>query len=193
MTDTSGARARILDAAERLFAERGFDATPTSSIAELAAVPKGLLFYYFPSKPDLLRALVAERLDLGPIDADTLIEPGDPVRALLNLARKLSEIQANSGVMRVIIWREQRTHPEVRARLHEHRGQVQAVVERVLRGSMLMPIAARTLHAAAVAWVAILTIRPLADHKESAADDAASDLPALAELICAGLGSAALA
>jgi AcrR family transcriptional regulator len=191
--EAHGARVRILDAAERLFAERGFDATPTSSIAELAAVPKGLLFYYFPSKPDLLRALVAERLDLGPIDANTLIEPGDPVRALLNLAGKLSEIQADSAVLRVIIWREQRTHPEVRAKLHEHRGQMQAVVERVLRGSVLRPIAARTLHAAAVAWVAILAIRPLADHKDAAADDAASDLPALAELICAGLGSPALA
>jgi len=191
--ETPGARVRILDAAERLFAERGFDATPTSSIAELASVPKGLLFYYFPAKSDLLRALVVERLDLGPIDPNALIEPGDPVRALLNLAREISEIEAGSAVLRVIIWREQRTHPDVRARLHEHRGQVQAVVERVLRGSVLRPIAARTLHAAAVAWVAILTIRPLADHKDSVTDDAAPDLPALAELICAGLGSSALA
>ena len=191
MTASHGARARILDAAERLFAERGFDATPTSMIAELAAVPKGLLFYYFPSKSDLLRALVAERLDPEPIDVNALIEPGDPVRALLNLANRLSEIQADSPVLRVIIWREQRTHPEVRAKLHEHRGQVQTIVERVLRGSVLRPIAARTLHAAAVAWVAILTVRPLADHREPAAEEAAPDLPALAELICAGLGSAA--
>jgi len=192
VTETHGARLRILDAAEQLFAERGFDATPTSSIAKLAAVPKGLLFYYFPAKADLLRALVVERLDLGPIDANTLIEPGDPVRALLNLAGRLSELQDDSAVLRVIIWREQRTHPEVRAKLHEHRGQVQAVVERVLRGSMLRPIAARALHAAAVAWVAILTIRPLADHKD-AATDGAPDLHALAELICAGLDSSALA
>jgi AcrR family transcriptional regulator len=193
VTETLGARARILDAAEQLFAERGFDATPTSSVAKLAAVPKGLLFYYFPSKSDLLRALVTERLDLGPIDANALIEPGDPVRALLNLARTLSELEADSAVLGVIIWREQRTHPEVRAKLHEHRGQVQAIVERVLRGSVLRPIAARALHAAAVAWVAILTIGQLPDHRDSAVDDAAPDLRALAELICAGLGSPALA
>ena len=184
---------RILDAAERLFAERGFDATPTASIAKLAAVPKGLLFYYFPTKAELLRTLVAERLDFGPIDANALIEPGDPARALLNLARRLSELEADSAVLRVIIWREQRTHPEVGDKLHEHRGQVQAVVERVLRGSLLRPIAARTLRAAAVAWVAVLTIRPLADHKDPNADDAAPDLPALAELICTGLISSALA
>ena len=113
MTETSGARVRILDAAELLFAQRGFDATPTSSIAKLAAVPKGLLFYYFPTKSDLLCALVAERLDPGPIDASALIEPCDPARALLNLAGRLSELQEDSAVLRVIIWREQRTHPEV--------------------------------------------------------------------------------
>lgn len=193
MKETPEARGRILDAAERLFAERGFDATPTSSIAKLAAVPKGLLFYYFPTKTDLLCALVAERLDLGPIDATVLIEPGDPVRALLNLEQKLSEMQADSPVLRVIIWREQRTHPEVRAKLREHRIQVQAVVERVLRGSVLRPIAAGTLRTAAVAWVAILTLRPPAEHAGLTTDDAAPDLRALAELICAGMGAPGLA
>jgi AcrR family transcriptional regulator len=193
VNETPDSRARILDAAERLFAERGFDATPTSSIAKVAAVPKGLLFYYFPTKSDLLCALVGERLDLGPIDASLLIEPGDPVRALLNLERKLSELQADSPVLRVIIWREQRTHPEVRAKLREHRKQVQSVVERVLSGSMLRPIAARALRTAAVAWVAILTLRSPADHAEVATDDTPPDLRALAELICAGMGAPGLA
>lgn len=187
MTEPPGTRERILDAAERLFAERGFDATSTSSIAKLAAVPKGLLFYYFPTKSDLLRALVSERLDLGPIDANALIEPGDPVRALLNISETLSRIEADSAVIRVIVWREQRTHPEVTARLREHRGQVQAVVERVLRGSVLGPMTSRALHAAAAAWMAILTIRPHADHGE-AGEATAPDLRSLAELICAGLG-----
>lgn len=212
MTENRSARERILDAAEHLFAASGFDATPTSRIAKAAGVPKGLLFYYFPSKSDVLRALVAERLDLGPIDTSVLIEPGDPARALLNLADKLDEIQSDSAVLGVIVWREQRTHPEVRAKLHEHRMQVQGVVERVLRGSLLKPIAARTLHAAAAAWVAILALRPpvggaaeQSGHAEraeaaepaefvtSAADDTTPDLRALADLICAGLGVAALA
>lgn len=193
MEETPGARVRILDAAERLFAEHGFDATPTSSIAKLAEVPKGLLFYYFPTKSDVLRALVGERLDLGPIDTTELIEPGDPARALMNLARKLSEIESASPVLQVIVWREQRTHPEVRDKLHEHRTQVQGVVERVLRGSLLRPIAARTIRAAAAAWVAILAMRPFADHGDLATDDATPDLPALAELICGGLVGAAMA
>ncbi|GAA1807278.1 TetR/AcrR family transcriptional regulator [Agromyces neolithicus] len=190
MTAPPATRERILDAAERLFAERGFDATPTSSISKSAGVPKGLLFYYFPTKHDLLRALVTERLDLGPIDPSALVEPGDPVAALLNLSKALADVQAESAVLGVIVWREQRTHPDVRAKLREYRQQVQGIVERVLRGSVRSPIAARAVQAAAAAWVAILSIRPHADHGDSD-DDAGPDLRALAELICAGLGVSA--
>ena len=65
--DQPEARQRILDAAEAQFAQDGFDATPTARIAEQAGVPKGLLFYYFPKKIDVLRALLAERLPVAPL------------------------------------------------------------------------------------------------------------------------------
>ena len=48
-------RTRILDASEQLFAESGFDATPRARSRILAEVPKGLVFYYFPHKIELLR------------------------------------------------------------------------------------------------------------------------------------------
>ena len=185
------ARTRILDAAEQLFADHGFDATPTSKIAKLAAVPKGLLFYYFPTKADMLRTLVAERLALGPIDVLSLVVRGEPVRSLLNLTRRLYEIQATSEVLRVILWREQHTHPEVHANLIEHRSQLQAVIERVLHESVVGLAAAR-VRAAAQAWVAILTIRPLAaPGTEVDAQNPPAELGALADLICAGLTSPA--
>jgi hypothetical protein len=63
------ARERILDAAEDLFAADGFDATPTSRIAHRAAVAKGLLFYYFPRRIDLLRTLFLERLPVHSISS----------------------------------------------------------------------------------------------------------------------------
>ncbi|MCC2031101.1 TetR/AcrR family transcriptional regulator [Microbacterium allomyrinae] len=199
MTRSRQSRTLILDAAERLFAERGFDATPTGAVADLAGVPKGLLFYYFPSKNDLLRTLVGERLELAPIDTSALIARGDPARTLLNVTRRLRELQAESAVRRVIVWREQRTHPEVRAKLHEYRGQLQAIVERVLGASILHPIAARRVRTAAAAWVAIITTPTIPDHIGSGdpadaepageLDDPtdAAGLPALADLISAGL------
>ena len=200
MTRSRESRTLILDAAERLFAERGFDATPTAAIAQLAGVPKGLLFYYFPNKTDLLRALVTERLDLDAVDTSTLIATGDPAQALLNVSRRLHELQDESDVRRVIVWREHRTHPEVRERLRDYRRQLQSVVERVLGASILHPIAAHRVRVAAAAWVAIITTPPLAEDAPGAdvAEDAAEvadpaaigDLPALADLISAGLRAA---
>lgn len=55
------ARERILDAAEHLFAVRGYAGTATKSIAEHAQVANGLVFYHFPSKRELFEALLAER------------------------------------------------------------------------------------------------------------------------------------
>ena len=201
MTRNRQSRTLILDAAERLFAEHGFDATPTAAIADLAGVPKGLLFYYFPSKTDLLRALVGERLDLDTVDTAALIASGDPARTLLNVTRRLRELQDESAVRRVIVWREHRTHPEVRAKLHDYRRQLQAIVERVLGASILHPIAVRRVRVAAAAWVAIITTPAPPDDgdAEAVADGAdepgevadVADLPALADLITAGLRESA--
>ncbi|GAA3466648.1 TetR/AcrR family transcriptional regulator [Nonomuraea roseola] len=114
-------RTRILDAAEELFAGGGYAATPTSLIAKLAKVPKGLLFHYFPRKIDVLVALVDER---------TLVEegreveavPGDAARTLSRLARRLP-LRA-SPAMRRILFREADTHGSVRERLGRLNGEL---------------------------------------------------------------------
>jgi AcrR family transcriptional regulator len=51
-------RARILDAALRLFAAHGYDGTPVRAIAEEAGVSQGLLYNYFDGKEGLLRAIL---------------------------------------------------------------------------------------------------------------------------------------
>jgi AcrR family transcriptional regulator len=190
-TSTTDARARILDAAARLFAERGFDATPTSAIATEAETPKGLLFYYFPTKKSLLAALMNERMDDGIIDAAPLIEPGDPVASLLNVGERFLQVQAVSDVLRVILWREGHTHAEVRASLEAHRRALHATIEQVLRGSLPASVNPARLRAAVLAWGAIVTGRPLRDRSGSSSDEASAhtirDLAPVAELLCAGL------
>jgi AcrR family transcriptional regulator len=49
-------REEILDAAARLFAERGYSETDTQVLAEELGVGKGTLYRYFPSKRDLFLA-----------------------------------------------------------------------------------------------------------------------------------------
>jgi len=52
-----GAR-RILHAAEKLFAERGFSAASMSAIAKKAGVSKANIYHHFPTKDDLYRAVI---------------------------------------------------------------------------------------------------------------------------------------
>ena len=59
-------RNAILDAATRLFAERGLAAAPTSEISKRAGIAEGTLFTYFPTKDDLINALYREiKLELA--------------------------------------------------------------------------------------------------------------------------------
>jgi TetR/AcrR family transcriptional regulator, fatty acid metabolism regulator protein len=53
-------RTRILDAAIRVFAERGYHGSRVGDIAEDAGVAHGLLYHYFASKEDVLRTIFVE-------------------------------------------------------------------------------------------------------------------------------------
>jgi TetR/AcrR family transcriptional regulator len=56
--DPNRSRAAILDAAERLFADQGYDATSLSQVGKLAGVSRATPGYFFGSKPDLYRAVL---------------------------------------------------------------------------------------------------------------------------------------
>src|SRR5258707_12195797 len=59
-------RTAILDAATRVFAERGLTAAPTSEISKEAGIAEGTLFTYFKTKDDLVNALYREiKLELA--------------------------------------------------------------------------------------------------------------------------------
>lgn len=132
-SDQGDARGRILDSAETLFARHGFDATPTARIATEAGVPKGLLFYYFPTKLELLRTLLAERLPTSPLCSLTgIVRRGDVPGSLVRLGRKLGLGVHPSAVLRTIIFREAETHPEVGAHIQSLRAGLVELTETVL-------------------------------------------------------------
>ncbi|MBA2846669.1 AcrR family transcriptional regulator [Methanococcus maripaludis] len=53
-------RKAIMDAALKLFTERGFHGTSTAQISKEAGVATGTLFHYFPTKEDLINNLYFE-------------------------------------------------------------------------------------------------------------------------------------
>mgnify|MGYP000704724150 CR=1 FL=1 len=57
MGDAVNSKQKILDVAEKIFAEKGFDGARVSEIAGEAGVNKALIYYYFNSKEDILESL----------------------------------------------------------------------------------------------------------------------------------------
>ncbi len=58
--DSAETRQKILEAARRAFARRGYDATTNKDIAEEVGITTGAIYHYFASKADLYVAVYAE-------------------------------------------------------------------------------------------------------------------------------------
>ncbi|MGD8485220.1 MAG: TetR/AcrR family transcriptional regulator [Chloroflexota bacterium] len=114
---------RILSAAARLFAERGYVGTTTSAIAADAGVNEVTLFRHFESKQGVLRALGA-RLDSGAGEyppREALVRD-DPVATLRNLAAiEISGAIASGGLVLRLSF-DARSVPEVRSALGDVSG-----------------------------------------------------------------------
>ena len=130
--DQSGsARERILTAAGGLFAEHGFNATPTSKIADEAGVPKGLIHYYFKRKQDLLEALV-DRLPEDELESADVAVRGDLTGSLRRLVRELDTRLESSMLLSHLLWREADTHDAVREAMQRRFGTVVDQIRRVI-------------------------------------------------------------
>lgn len=58
----TGTRQQITEAADRLFYERGFDATSFADIAAAVGLSRGNFYYHFKTKDEILDAVIAHRL-----------------------------------------------------------------------------------------------------------------------------------
>lgn len=55
-------RQHIVDAADRLFYERGFESTSFADIAEAVGISRGNFYHHFKTKDDILNAVIQSRL-----------------------------------------------------------------------------------------------------------------------------------
>lgn len=74
--DPAALRRRLLDEAQRLFLERGYDRTTVEEVLAAAGSSKGALYHHFPSKEALLEAL-ADRIAEQSV-ADVAASVADP-------------------------------------------------------------------------------------------------------------------
>ena len=59
---SAAARTKILEAAEELFAEKGYDGARVDEIARRAGVNKALIYYYFENKQKILEEIVIKHI-----------------------------------------------------------------------------------------------------------------------------------
>ena len=88
--DAQRNRRRLLRAAGEVFAEQGPQAS-TEEVARRAGVAVGTVFRHFPTKADLLRALMKGLLQQLVDDADVLVAQGEPGTALFDFFTQLVE------------------------------------------------------------------------------------------------------
>jgi len=107
----------LLDAALDLFVEKGFAATKIDDVAARAGVSKGTVYLYFPSKEELLKAVIRHNLSLTIARVDDLVAQFEGSTAdLMRLVAKawwerVGETQA-SGIFKLIIT-EVRNFPDL--------------------------------------------------------------------------------
>ncbi len=83
-------RARLLAAAEEVFAERGVS-VPIDDVAQRAGVGVGTLYRHFPTKEALFVAVVATRIEQLRDESMSLLEASDPGAAFFGFAELLAE------------------------------------------------------------------------------------------------------
>ncbi|MEV7608551.1 TetR/AcrR family transcriptional regulator [Microbacterium sp. NPDC089320] len=85
---TARTRERIVDACETLYAAKGFRSTTVKEIAELAGISDRGLVHHFPTREDLLLAVLERHEDRSSI-AITKTDPLEALQALLAQERAL--------------------------------------------------------------------------------------------------------
>jgi AcrR family transcriptional regulator len=110
-------RTRILQAAQRLFAAKGFEGTTTRDLAQTAGVAEGTLFRHFANK----KAILVEVATSGWVDILTdllteLSEMGSYKAIAQVMRRRMWNLQKNADIMRVCFM-EVQFHPDLRDRI----------------------------------------------------------------------------
>ena len=98
-TDTSK-RTRLLQAANKLVHQQGFNQTTLADIAQEAEVPLGNVYYYYKTKEDIGQALIEHRADYYRALLATCEKSPDPKKRILALIEEVEsqrEVLACSG------------------------------------------------------------------------------------------------
>jgi AcrR family transcriptional regulator len=115
-------KTQVLDAAAKVVAQRGADATRFTDVADSSGVPVSTLQYYFGSRDDLLVATFrhASSTEIQALAAElaTIADPWDRLVRLLDRALAAYTGQAETGRLWIESWRFAMRDDEMRTDVH---------------------------------------------------------------------------
>ncbi len=131
----------VLDAAARLFAEKGYGATSMRDIAGAVGMLPGSLYYHFASKEELLVAVYEEGVRrIKAALAPALARPGDPWQRLENAcAAHLAGLLEGSDYGQVVIRVRPDDAPDVASRLVALRDEYEHAFSQAIQDLPLPP------------------------------------------------------
>lgn len=95
-------RNEILDVADELFGQKGFDGTSTNDILEKVGIARGTLYYHFKSKEDIMDALI-ERYNAQILGAAKEIAANKSIPVNERIIRVVMALNISSGNGKEII------------------------------------------------------------------------------------------
>ena len=90
-------REEILDAAEKLFAAKGFDNTSTGDILDAVGIARGTLYYHFKSKEDILDGVIQRITDRLIKDAGEIVRKKE-LPVLERLTKAILSLNVDSRI-----------------------------------------------------------------------------------------------
>jgi TetR/AcrR family transcriptional regulator len=127
-------RAAILTAAERLFAERGFDATRLEDVAAAVGIRRASIVYHFRDKPELYDAVLADVFGAlhAQLAAALLGEGAFATRIERAVSAWIDAVAARPALARLLLREVADGTPAGSSRLAPHLPAFVALVERAL-------------------------------------------------------------
>ncbi|GIP34241.1 TetR/AcrR family transcriptional regulator [Paenibacillus sp. J2TS4] len=108
-------RNEILDAADELFGQKGFDGTSTNDILEKVGIARGTLYYHFKSKEDIMDALI-ERYNVSLLGAAQEIAADKSIPVVERIIRVVMALNLNGGSSQEIM---EHIHKPQNALMHQ--------------------------------------------------------------------------
>lgn len=152
--DSAETRERILGAAQRAFARRGFDATTNKDVAAEVGITTGAIYHYFDSKIDLYIAVYAELQDRVYGEFEKAVVPCsgfvERMCATLDAAVELDRDDPSIAAFVVNVPNEADRHPDLAVRVAPLQGRGRQFVrnlvdEAVARGEIAAGVEAQAV------------------------------------------------